>query len=83
MGCYRMIFVECNIIDLKTNQLKGKYHKTFDMQGDFNSWYKIVKTDFDTIINVMRYDYNENPGLKSVYDAQLLRLTRVSRELST
>ena len=71
-----MIFAECTVIDMETNRIKGKYHKTFDMQDDFTKWYAIVKNDYDTIINVMHYNYNEKPGLKDVYDATLLRVSR-------
>lgn len=75
-----MIFVECSIIDMGTNTIKGKYHKSFSGPGDFNPWYAIVKTDCDTIVNIMKYNYHEKPGLKDCYDATLLR---VSREQST
>lgn len=78
-----MIFVECIVIDLATGHNKGRYYKTFDIQDDFNKWYAIVKTDGDTVINWMRYNFNEKPGLKAVHDASLARLPRVSRELST
>lgn len=71
-----MMFVECSVIDMKTNTIKGKYHKTFELLGDFNSWYKIVKTDYDTIINIMKYNPREKPGQKHVYDARLLSMSR-------
>lgn len=71
-----MIFVECNVIDMKTNKLKGKYHKSFDAHDDFNKWYAIVKTDCDTIMNIMKYNPNEKPGLKLAYDARLLKVSR-------
>jgi hypothetical protein len=71
-----MITVECSIIDLKTRIIKGKYNKIFTIGDDFNKWYAIVKTDCDTIINIMRYNPEYNPGLKDVYDAKLLRVTR-------
>jgi hypothetical protein len=72
-----MMWVECSVIDLKTNKIKGKYHKTFNNIGEFTPWYRIVKTDCDTIINIMRFDYNNKPGLKHVNDAKLLRVSRL------
>jgi hypothetical protein len=77
-----MVWVECIVMDLKSGTTKGRYYKTFELQADFNSWYKIVKTDYDTAINFMRYDFNEKTGLKSVRDAMLSRLPRVEKELS-
>lgn len=77
-----MIFVECIVMDLKTGKTKGRYYKEFDLQAEFNSWYAIVKTDGDTAINIMSYNYKEKTGLKAVHDASLSRLPRVNRELS-
>lgn len=73
-----MIYAECSVVDLKTNRIKGKYNKVFDSLNDFNSWFKIVKTDYDTIINVMQYDPEVFPGRKDYYDAKLLRVERIN-----
>ncbi len=78
-----MIFVECIVMDLKTGKTKGRYYKEFDVQDDFNKWYKIVKTDNDTAINIMSYNFKEKTGLKAVRDASLSRLIRVDREVAT
>lgn len=75
-----MIFVECTIINLKTRTPGARYMKSFDMIDDFNKWYKIAKTDGDTIINVMRYNPGEKPSLKTIYD---VKLWSVSKELAT
>ncbi len=71
-----MIYVECSIINYKTNKLAGKYLKTFEFQGDFNSWYAIAKKDDDLFINIMRYNPQELSGQKSVYDAKLINMSR-------
>ena len=78
-----MLFVECIVMDMKTGKTKGRYYKEFEMQDDFNKWYAIVKTDGDTAVNVMHYNFHQKAGLKAVHDASLSRLHRVSRELST
>lgn len=75
-----LIFVECTMIDLKGGILKGKMHKSFSEIGEFNSWYKSVKSDKTMIVNVMRYNPIDKPSFKQVND---LRLLRVSRELAT
>ncbi len=71
-----MLFVECSIMDMETNTIKAKYNKEFDNQGDFNSWYLIAKKDIDFIINLTYYDPKVFASLKSVRDAQLLRVSR-------
>jgi hypothetical protein len=71
-----MRWVECSVINMQTNKLAGKYSKTFVNQGDYNSWFKIVKTDCDTIINTMTYDPEQFPGQKLSYDILLLRLNK-------
>lgn len=73
-----MIYVQCSIIDMNTNKLRGQYLKSFEIQGDFNSWYHSVKCNYDTIINVMRYNPEEFPGRKDTYDAKLLRVGRTN-----
>ena len=71
-----MIFAECNIIDMKTNKIKGTYSKCFDNRGDYNSWYAIVKNDYDTILNIMFYNPEKNARLKQSNDDTLLRVSR-------
>lgn len=78
-----MIYAECIVIDLKTQLVKGRYYQTFETQDNFNKWYAIVKTDYDTAINFMRYNFYEKPGLKATRDARLARVPRVALELST
>jgi len=73
-----MINIEASVIDLATNQIKGKYIKSFDSRDNFNKWYNLVKNDCDTIINVMFYDSAEKACLKSVRDATLLRVGRIN-----
>lgn len=75
-----MIFAEVSIINLQTNQVSAKYSKEFSMHGDYNSWFKLNKTYDDLVINIMKYNPNEKPGQKLVYDSMLLR---VSREIPT
>jgi hypothetical protein len=75
-----MIFVECTLIDLKGAILKGKMHKSFTEIGEFNSWYKSIKTDRSMILNIMRYNPIEKPSFKQVNDVRLLQ---VSREFAT
>ena len=77
-----MIYCECIVMDMETGLMKGRYYKQFDAQDDFNKWYAIVKTDGDTAVNFMRYNFNIKPGLKAVHDASLSRLPRVALELS-
>lgn len=75
-----MIYVECHIIDLRSNKSAAKYMKTFDMQDDFNKFYLNMKKDMTFVMNIFKYNPNEKPGQKALYDATLLR---VSRELPT
>lgn len=75
-----MIFVECTVINLKTRQVAGKYHKQFDMPDDFSKWYKLAKESGDTFINLMKFNPLENPLLKQVNDVKLLS---VSKEYAT
>ncbi len=72
-----MLNVECTVVDMGTGTIKGKYLKNFDNIGNFNSWYKIVKLDYDTIVNIMFYNPHNRVSLKSVYDAKLLRVGRL------
>ncbi len=71
-----MIYVECSVMDMTTHKIKGKYLKSFDTRGNFNSWYNIAKYDYDTIMNITYYNPHEFAGLKAVRDAILLRTSR-------
>ncbi len=73
-----MVWVEINIIDVRTNKLAGKYSKSFDNLGDFRSWYRSTKDDCDTIMNIMMYNPEEYGSLKLVRDASLLRIGRTN-----
>jgi hypothetical protein len=75
-----MIHVECNVMNLQTNQRKGLYFKSFDSIGEFNSWYKIVKSDCDTILNIMFYNPTNLPGRKTSNDVELIKVPRIRRE---
>lgn len=72
------IFVECTMVNLKTGLIMGKFMKTFEIFGDFMTWYKENKNDTSMIINIMKYNPGEKARLKDVYDVKLLS---VSREL--
>jgi hypothetical protein len=76
-----MIYAECHVIDMNTKKIKGKYSKSFDNRGDYNSWYAIVKKDYDTIINIMFYNPENKPGQKAVNDSKLLRVSRSLNEI--
>lgn len=70
------IYVECYVIDLRTNKSAAKYMKTFEMQDDFNKFYTNMKKDITFVMNIFRYNPHENPGQKAVNDATLLRVSR-------
>lgn len=72
-----MIFVECQVIDHRTNGLGGKYNKNFTDHTDFVKWYDLTKKDGYVIINVMKYNPQDNPGLA---ETNYLKLIRASME---
>ncbi len=70
-----MIFVECHYLDKDYKYTNNSVAKEFTSQGDFNSWYRIAKTDAFCIIKVMKYNPNENPLKKQQYDAKIVSIT--------
>jgi hypothetical protein len=66
-----LIFVECTFVSSGS-----KLERQFTAIDDFNKWYNITKTDTNCIINIMKYDPTNNPGLKLTNDISLLKAPR-------
>lgn len=71
-----MIYVEQHFLHPKTLLPTSSYIKAFDLLSEFNAFYKIAKADPYCLINVMKYNPNENPGQKSHFDAKLFSVKR-------
>lgn len=71
-----MIYVEQHLLDPKTHMPTGMCLVQFDKIKDFNEFYALAKTDPNTIINVLNYDPQKNPGQKSSFDARLFSMSR-------
>lgn len=71
-----MIFVVCTYLNPNSLMPMSNLEKSFTDMKDFNEFYKTAKTDPLTVINIMRYNPIDKPGLRDKYDIQLLNLSR-------
>lgn len=72
----KMLYVEQHILDPKTFMPIGSYTKQFTSLREFNSFYKLAKTDPYVIINILKYNPQENPVQKTSYDVMLYGMNK-------
>lgn len=71
-----MIYVEKHFLDSKTLMPISSVTKIFTSISEFNSFYKLAKEEPHTMINVLNYDPQKNPGQKSMFDVKLFSMSR-------
>lgn len=69
------IHIEYHYLDENLKH-QGSLSKCFTSISDFNSAYKLAKSDPYVIINVMKYNPNEFPLQKEMNDVKLYSVTR-------
>ena len=71
-----MIFLEYHILDSITLMPRTSYTKIFTNISEYTKFYNLAKTDPCCMLNVMKYNPQEQTILKSVNDIKLFSVPR-------
>lgn len=71
-----MIHVECTYLNPANLMPTANLYQVFKSVDEYKKFYSLAKTDPFVVLNIMRYNPQENSSLKHVRDAILLNCPR-------